>query len=146
MSQKKKALNPKLSDTEAAWQKLLSDPEGEARYKRVPPSEIAIFNYSLKPYIVRGYKNVIHRTNYVSCNSAQCICDYIDFDTVEEAMKFGEKYHLGFRKCKLCFGGESFIKSKFEKATGESAALRREKMWEEEYLTAGAGDSTVEKD
>lgn len=94
------------------------------------------FNYSLKPYVVRGGKNVIHRTNFMSCNSAQYIYDYLDFDTVEEAIEYGAEHFPemgGFRKCKRCFGGKGFFKSDLDKAGILNDAEAREKMWEEDW-------------
>ncbi|MCD7711334.1 MAG: hypothetical protein LUJ25_01075 [Firmicutes bacterium] len=103
-------------------------------YKRV--DEPQQFNYSLKRYVVRGGKNVIHKANYESCNSAQYIYDYLDFDTAEEALAYGAEHFPemgGFRKCKLCFGGKSFFKSRVEKAGGQKDTDYRDEIWEEEW-------------
>lgn len=92
-------------------------------------------NYKIKPYVVRTGKNVIHKSYYGSCNSAQCLTSYMDFDTVEDALAYGAEHSPetgGYRKCKLCFGGDSFFKSKFEKAGGKTDAEYRDELWEEE--------------
>lgn len=49
-------------------------------------------NYKIKPYVVRTGKNVIHKSYYGSCNSAQCLTSYMDFDTVEDALAYGAEH------------------------------------------------------
>ncbi|MCD8337201.1 MAG: hypothetical protein LUD18_08000 [Lachnospiraceae bacterium] len=92
-------------------------------------------NYKIKPYAVRTGKNVIHKSYYSSCNSALCLTSYMDFDTVEDALAYGAEHSPetgGFRKCKLCFGGDSFFRSEFEKSGGKTDAEFRDELWEEE--------------
>lgn len=92
-------------------------------------------NYKIKPYVVRTGKNVIHKSYYGSCNSAQCLTSYMDFDTVEDALAYGAEHSPetgGYRKCKLCFGGDSFFRSEFEKSGGKTDAEFRDELWEEE--------------
>lgn len=97
-------------------------------------TECEQYNYTINRYVVREGKNVIHKANYESYISAQYISNYIGFDTVEEALA----YDPNFRKCKLCFGGDSYFRSNLDKTGKYSDAKWRDEMWEEAWADAEA--------
>ena len=65
----------------------------------------ADFRSNAKKYVINmtSYKKKMHIFNNKSCRDSQFLYDYLDFDNMNEAKIFFEKYEKDFSKCDKCF-------------------------------------------